>query len=273
MNNSLNILKLTIFSLLAIILVGFLIILLTADIKFDFKTKKSKLVLDQNITEEFNKIDIDNRSLDIKFVKSADDTTNVKIYDTDDKDIVVNVDNNTLKIENKKKSSCMFFCFYKKRQIVVTLPEREYDLNVDSTSSDIESEVNFNNVNIELTSGDVELKKVGSADIKVTSGDVDVDEANSITINTRSGDVSIDRIYDYTRIETTSGDVKINDINLTSDSSIKVTSGDVKINNASENIYFNTSVKSGDVKINNNNRKAEYELNIKTTSGDIIVKN
>lgn len=273
MNNSINILKIVILSMLTIILVSFLILLLNSDIKFNFKTKPSKLVYNQNIVEQFNKIDIDTRSLDIKFLKSEDDTVNVKVYDKDDNDLSVKVENDTLKVSSQKKNVCMFFCFSNKREVIISLPQREYDLLVNSTSGDITSKIDFNNLKIGSKSGDVTLQKVGNAEIKVTSGDIKVENANNLVIDSTSGDLILGNIYDSVKLETTSGDIRIDNITLTSDSSIKVTSGDVKINNASENIYFNTKVKSGDVKISNNNRKAEYELSIRTTSGDIIVKN
>ena len=73
-------------------------------------------------------------------------------------------------------------------------------------------------------------------------------------------------------LETTSGDIKIGKLNLTSNSSIGVTSGDVIISKTND-IYIDAHVVSGDTRINTNNRKADVELKVKTISGDIIVNN
>ena len=274
MNKSANIVKLSILSVLALILIGLFIVLLTSDIKFNFTTKSnSKLVFDNNITEEFNKIDIDTKSMDIKFEQSSDDTVNIKVYDKDDKNLSVKVEDETLQISSTGKNVCVFFCFINKKEIVISLPQKYYDLIVNSQSGDITSKIDFNNVNISTKSGDINFNKIDSADIKVISGDIDIKEVNSLNCDSKSGDLTIKNINNYIKAETTSGDIRIDNIKLSSDSSIKVTSGDVKIKSADENIYFNTKVTSGDVKINSNNRKAEYELNIKTTSGDIIVNN
>jgi len=275
MNNTINILKIIILSLVAIILISVLVIFVKDErkFKFDFKAKPSKLVYDEVINEEFNKIDIDATSIDIKIEKSLDDTTNVKIYDTDNESLNVGVNNNVLTIENKKKYNCFIFCFSKKREIVVTIPEKEYDLIINSKSSDIISTTKLNNVNIKVTSGDIELQDVNSAKINVTSGDLSVEKINSIDLETRSGDATINSINEYLKIKTTSGDIKIKNLNIIKDSEIKVTSGDVKIDNVLSSVYFDTKVTSGDVKIGNNDRRADCELRIKTTLGDIRVNN
>ena len=275
MNNTINILKITILSLIVVILMGVLVIFIKdgKSFKFNFKQEKSKLIYDNVITEEFNKIDIDASSIDIKLEKSTDDKVNVKVYDTDNDNLTVNVDNGTLKIVNKKDRSCFIFCFIRKREIIISLPEKEYDLVVNSKSSDIDSFVNLNDVNLKVTSGDINLMNVGNAKINVTSGDVKIDNIISVDLETRSGDITLNTVSSYLKIKTTSGDVKINNLNIIKDSEIKVTSGDVKIDNVLSSVYFNTKVTSGDVKINNNDRHADCELNIKTTSGDIKVNN
>ena len=275
MNNTINILKIIILSLVVAILMGVLVIFVKdgRKFKFDFKTKPAKLVYDEVINDEFNKIDIDATSIDIKFKKSTDEKTNVKVYDIDDKDLSVNVNNNTLTIENKKKYNCFIFCVSKKREIVVTLPEKEYDLAINSKSSDIISDINFNNVDIKVTSGDIEIKDANSAKLDVTSGDVKVEKVNSIDLESRSGDITLNTINEYLKIKTTSGDIKIKNLNIIKDSEIKVTSGDVEIDNVLSSVYFDTKVTSGDVKVGNNDRHANCELKIKTTSGDIRVNN
>ena len=70
----------------------------------------------------------------------------------------------------------------------------------------------------------------------------------------------------------TTGDVNIDYINITKDSRIDTTTGDVIIKNTTE-MYIDTKTSVGDTNINNNYRTAEFTLNIRTTTGDIDVKN
>lgn len=273
MSKVLRIILITLLSLLTITLIVGLVILIKDDFKFDFKYNgTSNLVYDENITQEFNKIDIITESLDIEFVKSNDNIANVKIYDDDKNDVMVNVENETLNIKSDKKVDFCFFCF-RNRKAIITLPEKMYNLVVDTKSGDITSEIDFNNVNIVSTSGDLKFNNITEAFIKVTSGDIKINEVDDLEIKSTSGDLDIDKVNKQLNIKTTSGDIIINNLMLTENSNIDVTSGDVLILNASDNIYYDTNVISGDVKINNNNRHADVEVKISAKSGDITVKN
>ena len=232
---------------------------------------QSKLVYDKNIIEPFNNIQISTKSLDIKLVKSEVSDVNVKVYDRKDDEILVKVENNTLIIDNNKHSSWCFLCFGK-NEVIISLPENEYNLVVNSTSGDIKSKLNLNAVTVVTTSGDTILNKVNDLVINSTSGDIEVNEADNVTITSTSGDVGIGKITNSLNIETTSGDIDINGLTIIKDSNIKVTSGDVTIHKSSNNIYYNAKATSGDIKIDNNNRHADYELKIETKSGDIRVK-
>ena len=271
MNKTVTILKIVLLSLLIVILVGGMILFMNDKFSFSFGSK-AELIYDQNITESFDKLYLTSESLDYKFVKSTDNTVNVKVYDNKDNDVSVSVENNTLKVISNNQKKC-FFCFTSKREAIIALPEKLYDVTLETKSGDITSSINFNKAEINTTSGDIELNNVKDAIINVTSGDIKIDAVDSLAIKSTSGDVEINKINKYLNIETTSGDIVIKDLTILANSSIKVTSGDIDIYKASNDIYYNTSVKSGDVRVNNNNRKANYELNIETTSGDITVKN
>ena len=271
MNKTITILRIILLIILITILTGILILFINKDFKFNFNTKSS-LIYDNNIEEEFNKIDIISKSLDFKFVKSNDDTTNVKIYDNKNNKVTVKVDNNTLKIESDNKNTC-FFCITTKREAIITLPEKEYELLINTTSGDIKSDINFNKVNIISTSGDIEFNEIKEASIKVTSGDIIIKEVNSLTIESTSGDIDINKINEQLSINTTSGDIIIKELSLTKDSNIKVTSGDVTIYSKSSDIYYNAKATSGDILITNNNRHANTELTINAKSGDITINN
>lgn len=265
-------LKITLISLLIIAIISFtglFILLMNGKINFDFL--KSELVYNENIEEVFNTIQISTTSLDVRLIKSDSEKVNVKVYDRDDSGLSVKVENNTLLIEKDNRIISHFLNFGK-REVIISLPEQEYNFILKSTSGDISSEVDLKMANIVTTSGDIKLQKVDDLNIKVTSGDINIKEANNVNINSTSGDVEIYKINNSLDVDTTSGDININELTITKNSSIDVISGDVLIHKSSSNIYYNTKVISGDVRIDNNNRHADYELSINTKSGDISVQ-
>ena len=269
MSKMIKILSIIILTILVVVLIAVFVLLLNN--KINLNISKSTLIYDENITESFNNIQVSTNSLDIELVKSKDLKASVKIYDRKDNELSVKVEDNTLKIKNDRHTSWCFLCFGESKAII-SLPEKEYDLVVNATSGDIESQVNLNNATIVTTSGDIDFTKVNELVLTVTSGDIEINEVNNITITSTSGDVEIGKINNSLNIETTSGDIDIDNLTIMKDSNIKVKSGDVTINKTADNIYYNATATSGDVKITNNNRHADYELKIDTKSGDILVK-
>ena len=214
MEKSLTILKIVLLSLLVIILTNILVLFINDDNNFSFNysfNSKASLVYDSNIEEEFNKIDINSESLDIKIVKSKDDNVNVKVYDKEKDNVSIKVENNTLMIESLKRIKCVF-CFYKSREVVISLPENIYDLVVNTKSGDILSDVSLNNVDIVSLSGDIAFDNIKEANIKSTSGDILVNEVDKIKFDSTSGDVLINKVNEQLNIETTSGDINIRDL-------------------------------------------------------------
>lgn len=267
-----KIIKILLIILLTILVVGLIaVFVLLLNNKIDLNISQSKLIYDEIITESFNNIQVSTKSLDIKLIKSNDLKANVKVYDRKDSELSVKVEDNNLKIENERHTSWCFLCFGESK-VVISLPEKEYDLVINATSGDIESQVDLNNATIVTTSGDIDFTKVNELVLTVTSGDIEINEVNSITITSTSGDVEIGKVNNSLNIETTSGDIDIDNLTIMKDSNIKVKSGDVTINKTTDNIYYNATATSGDVKITNNNRHADYELKIDTKSGDIKVK-
>ena len=267
-----RVLKIISIILLSLLIIGLCIVfILLFNNKISFKSFESKLIYDKNITDFFDTIKVSTKSLDIQLVKSNNNVSNVKVYDKKDNEISVKVEDKTLIIDSNKNKSWCFLCFGKNKA-VISLPEKEYNLIVNSTSGDIESNVDLNDVTIVATSGDIELNKTNDFVATVVSGDIEVKEAHNLVISSTSGDIEIGKIKNSLEIETTSGDINIEDLTIDKNSSIRVISGDININKSSGNIYFDAKVTSGDVLIGNNNRHGDYELKINAKSGDIRVK-
>ena len=271
MDRTLTIVRIVLLSILVLILSGVLILFMTKGFNFEFG--KAELIYDEVIKEEFDKIDIQTESLDIRFEKSNNEEVSVKIYDDEDNEPTVKVEDNTLKVVSKNRRVIHFGFNFKTSEIVISLPSSLYDLVIDSKSGDITSSVDFKTISIKSTSGDIEIGSATDIDIKSTSGDIKVDEGDTIAIESTSGDIFINKVTSKLNIESTSGDIKVSDLSLTDNSTIKAISGDVDIKSDSEDIYYDAHATSGDIKIDNNNRHAEVELEINTKSGDITVRN
>lgn len=270
MNNSSNIFKLIILSIIAVCLVVITIMLLTNNFNFGFK--KAKLLYDESYVEEIKNININVKSSDVKINPVDSDKVNVKVYDTEDKDISINLKNDTLEIINNK-SRVGFFIFggYSPKVIIEVPKNNKYNLNIHGTSSDVTVKSDMNNVKLEVTSGDISLQDANDVEIKVTSGDIMIGKVSNLLISSTSGDIKLDKATKKVDIETTSGDIEIDELSLTQNSKIKARSGDITVDKVND-IYVEGKAKSGDVDINKNNRHSDIELRIETTSGDIRVE-
>ena len=276
MNSALNIIKIILLAFIAVALTIVLIVLLNGKIKIKGIDlyEKTELVYENTFTEEVSNLNIATTNNDVKIEEKEVEAIEVRIYDRKDAKPEAYVENNTLYINNKDEVRIGFsFGINGSSRIVITVPKNTtYNLDVEGTSSDIDSLINLKDVNINVVSGDINLKDSLDTVIKTTSGDVELGTTNKLSINTKSGDVDINSVNSKLTIEVISGDININKVNLTKDSTIKTISGDVTIGTTNR-IYVDAHTVSGDIKVNTNDRKSDYELKINTTSGDIKVNN
>ena len=270
MNNSSNIVKLIILCIIAVCLVVITVMLLTNNFNFGFQ--KAKLLYDESYVEEIKNININVKSSNVEINPVDSDKLNVKVYDTEDRDISIKLKNDTLEIINNKSRVGFFLFGSQNPRVIIDVPKNnKYNLDIYGTSSDITVKSNMENIKINVTSGDIKLKDANDVEIKVTSGDIIVGEVSNLLTSSTSGDVEVNKVTEKVNVETTSGDIKIDELSLTKNSKIKATSGDVIIDKVND-IYIEGKARSGDVDINKNNRHSDIELRIETTSGDIEVE-
>lgn len=93
---------------------------------------------------------------------------------------------------------------------------------------------------------------------------------NRIVAKASSGTIRINKINAFCELSSKSGSIRIEDCNLTENSSIQATSGGVNITKLND-VYVDAKATTGSVKVQNNDRKLDTELKIKTTSGSIRV--
>ena len=105
---------------------------------------------------------------------------------------------------------------------------------------------------------------------------LDINEAGAYGdgtgVESTTGDINIKKLNNSIDAVITTGDININNMQLTENSSIRTTTGDIYIKTNNE-FYVDASSSTGDINIKNNYRTSEYELKLKSTTGDIKVEN
>lgn len=258
--------------------------------KFDFWNFSSNVNISETYqTTDFKSVLVDIKSYDIYIKEGISEEVNVEVIGREKakNDISVNINNNTLEIKQKGSTACIGFCFNDSKIVITLSKNNDYIFNIKTTSGNIESNLDFNNEsvitstsgdislnnilkgNIKSTSGDITLKGLNEGSLKSTSGDIEVDYIQNVDLGSTSGSIDINRWVGSGYIKTTSGDIEVNSFEITSNTKLESTSGDVDIR-LKNDAYIFTETKSGNEKVKTS--KGEYELNIKTTSGDITVK-
>lgn len=275
-NKALTITKIVLLSIIVVLLSTILIILLVkpnAGINFFKLSSKSELVYEKEITEPIQKIEVKTKAADIQVEKNDTDKISVKYYgEKEDKELSLTTDNEILNIIEETSYFCVGICNHAEHKIVISLPKDiEYEVDLKTASGDVYvPEISLSNISIKTVSGDIGVISAQSAKLETTSGDIEINEVNKLIAKTISGEISVNKIKRSCDLKTTSGDVDIDLIELTTNSKITTVSGDVEIN-TNRGSYIKTETVSGETSINNNDRYAETELTIKTTSGDIEV--
>lgn len=293
-NKKITIFLIVLLSLVSISLIIFMISLLSGKLKiakFQFGHKvSSELVLNETYDNKFKDISITSQASDIYIKKSSMDNVKVVIYG-DEENTEVDVSENELVINSKEKS-CIGFCFNTTiAKIEVYLPEN-YENNIKIVNNygdidvskflqatiDIEEDSGDVNilggdfVTVSNDYGDIKIDKANVIDIKQSSGDVKVKTVNEATILNNYGDIEITTVNNYLDLSNDCGDIKIDNINLTQNSTIKDDLGDIKIGSTNK-IYIDAETELGDVSITNNYPKSDILLKIENDCGDIKVDN
>lgn len=146
----------------------------------------------------------------------------------------------------------------------ILVPE-ETEIDLKTTSADIDIERIKNNIDLSTTSGNIRVEDTsGDIFIKSTSGDISLwDIFGGIKIRGTSSDIELNDIEGDLKLDCTSGDVEIK--NLKGDVEVSLTSGDLTLQRIDGDIDATSS--SGDMEIF---QKRGF-LNLESISGNISV--
>lgn len=263
----------------ALILFGGIAFLgLMSALKWDFK-KLSTVKYETStheISEDFVGISISTDTADIVFARSDDERCKVICYEEETAKNSVTAENGKLviKTENKKSGLDYIGFYFEQPKITVYLPSSEYNsLKVKESTGNVKisKDFIFKNVDINLSTGDVDFCSPSSESVKIktSTGNIGVNQASldTLELSTSTGTVTVSSVKCSGDIEikASTDRVSLTDITCKSFKSTGDT-GDILLKNviASEKLSIERS--TGNVKFDGCDAA---ELDIETDTGDV----
>ena len=228
-----------------------------------------------DLNESFNNIDIKLATADLAFKVATDGNKKVVLQEREKQYHIVDVSNDTLNIsfrDDRKWYEKIFAFDWKPMKVDVYLPSAEYgDLKIDSATGfvKIPKEFSFANLNLELSTGDVEISSNVTSELRIKSstGDVEYKDAKcrSLNLKTSTGHNYLNNvtIENSAEINSSTGYVKLEKTTF-KDLNIKVSTGDVTLTDSVGSGKLTIKTSTGDVKFNDADAA---ELDIKTDTG------
>lgn len=243
-------------------LIALLVLCLTGKANFlgifnNWNKKYNTVIIDEIYeTSDINNITIRSQAGDVNFEESSNDQIRIVVYGRNSEDCKITNTSGILKVDSSNNSNHNWFNFNSYiSDIIVYLPSN-YE----------------NEINIKINYGDCNLINLENATINIDSdcGDIKTGKVKNISVDSSYGDVNIGTVLNKCNLESSCGDIDIDNVNIKENSSIKSNLGDIKINNITD-VYVDAKVDLGDIKVRNNNRHSEITLKIDNDCGDIKV--
>lgn len=207
-------------------------------------------------TDDIKSIYIECDTSNVTLAASSEQKTLVECFESRKENYSVTVKDGKLNIVQNHTAwygKITFFSFNFPK-ITVYLPEAVYDaLTITGVTSDITvpNDFSFNNIDIDLTTGDVKCNASATSDIKIrsTTGEIALDgnSARSLDLKTSSGDISVSNLL------------------CSEDIIVKIASGDTRLSNVKCKSLISTGT-TGDILLKNT--AATEKLSITRTTGD-----
>lgn len=229
----------------------------------------------------FEDISIDVDTSDVKFVYAEDGKFKVVCKELTNNKHEVEIEDGTLKISNddERKWYEKISLFTQSTKMTIYLPEREYkNLKIKASTADIDVPVDeglsFTNVDIKVSTGDINFAGNVSGDTKIKTSTGDVKQVGrtggNLDIEVSTGDITLknSRTVGKLNVKTSTGDVKLDKCDA-AEITIKTSTGDVKGSLLSDKL-FTAKTSTGDVNVPAS-IKDGGECSIKTSTGDIKI--
>lgn len=270
MNKGLTITLITLLSLLVIGIIIGLIFLIRNGFTFNMDNYSTNLIEEKEI-ENIKDLNINFNNIDLEIKESKEDIIKIELYSDYEKDHKIEETEDSINVELYEENKFVFF--KKTGRIIIYLPE-DYKENISANGS--VGDINIGtldkaNIEVELSTGDIKAKELYYLRATLTTGDIKIEKVNNIVTKMSTGDIKIEKVNNYIEASLKTGDIKIEKLDINENSKIELTTGDVKIKDTND-IYVDAETNTGDTKIGSNNRKAEIEIVIRVHTGDIKVK-
>lgn len=248
-------------------------------------------------TSELYNFKLDLEVSEINFKKSSDEEIKIECKEFEDYKYEVFIKDNTLHIENIDERDWVSRSFlgimYSNLRVTIYLPELDYgnlDINSATSNLNIESGFNFENVNIKLSTGDINFNSTIEDNIKLetTTGQINATniKANNMVVKTTTGDIKLVNVdvVEEINVKSTTGKqfytiIKTNKLISTS-STGKIIYYDVNVNNfeaksTTGDLDLHNFIATGVIRINNTTGNITFDkcdgesLYIHTTTGSV----
>lgn len=229
------------------------------------------------IEQNFNNFDFDIEDAHIQFFLSETDEIKVVCLEKEGLEHSVNVIDDTLCVKSSDNKTLLDYIQidFNRPQIKVYLPTTEYnslDINGDTGFVSIGDSWKFNEIDIEVSTGDIRCGAICTGDVKITTstGKVFVwgfGIENNLSINTSTGGVFVDdiEVKGNIDIEVSTGEVELEEVKCLN-LNIKASTGTTKLLNV--NCLNKTIIKSSTGNVFFSNFNAE-EINVNTSTGNV----
>lgn len=231
-----------------------------------------------DINQDFNSISFETEFVSIEFNLSNDEKCKVVCFEDENEKSSVSVEKQTLTVKSKSASNKKWYEYiginFNEPKITVYLPKNQYDLLLvknNSGSIEIPKDLNFTDIDINLTAGDVNLSSAVSEKIKIktTTGSIVLKNvaADTLDLSVKTGDITAYNLECNGEIkaDVTTGGLNLSDANCNNFSSNGNT-GEITLNNVISKNQISIERTTGDIKF----VKCDAEtLFIKTSTGDV----
>lgn len=102
------------------------------------------------------------------------------------------------------------------------------EITLNTSSGKIKTS-NVNILNAKASSGDIEIGTIEEGKVETFSGKINIEGAKRLQAQCSSGEMNITNIENYCELATSSGDIEIQSLNITENSTISAKSGNVDI--------------------------------------------
>ena len=250
------------FIIFGIVLIGLATYLNNGHIpRFSSNSEKKNYTVSVN---DVKNLDIDIIDSDVTLEENTS-SKNIEIeyYTALERKVNIEHTGNKLSIrENKNIVGINFNIFSEKRKLIIKIPKSSnIDINSENKIGDfIIKDLDIKSLMINSKIGDVYLTNTSTSDteIKLATGNLKID-------NLKSKNSSL-------KINVATGNIKLNNINDLKDISIDNKTGDTDLSSSTIK-DINITNKLGNIKVSNLPSESSDNINLKTTTGNIILSN